>query len=158
MKNYFKYDFAGVGTLTLGEENGMLTDLHFERGSTLPRGEIFINETPLLSEAARQLGEYFEGRRKHFDLPLSLHGTPFQRSCWEALRRIPYGETRSYGDIARAVGSPRGFRAVGMANNRNPVAIIVPCHRVIGTDGKLTGFGGGLDVKAFLLAHEAKFR
>ena len=115
-----------------------------------------MSETPLLAEACRQLGEYFTGERKSFELQLAPKGTPFQLRCWEALLRIPYGATTTYGDIARAVGSPKGFRAVGLANNRNPIAIIIPCHRVIGSDGKLVGFGGGLDVKSFLLMHEAQ--
>ena len=98
-----------------------------------------------------ELHEYFAGQRRQFDFPLDLRGTDFQLACWHALIAIPYGETRSYGDIARAVGRPRGFRAVGMANNRNPAAIVVPCHRVIASDGTLCGFGGGLEMKRHLL-------
>ncbi len=101
-----------------------------------------------------ELHEYFAGQRRQFDFPLDLRGTDFQLQCWQALLAIPYGETRSYGDIARAVGRPRGFRAVGMANNRNPAAIVVPCHRVIASNGTLCGYGGGLDVKSHLLALE----
>ena len=156
MKCYAKYYFDGVGTLTLGEDDGKLTDLHFASSGTHPGGDLMMSETPLLAEACRQLGEYFTGDRKSFELPLAPKGTPFQLRCWEALLRIPYGATTTYGDIARAVGSPKGFRAVGLANNRNPIAIIIPCHRVIGSDGKLVGFGGGLDVKSFLLMHEAQ--
>lgn len=102
----------------------------------------------------RELEEYFAGERREFTFGLDLRGTDFQLACWRALLAIPYGETRSYGDIARAVGSPHGFRAVGMANNRNPVAIVVPCHRVIAADGTLCGYGGGLDVKRKLLELE----
>jgi O-6-methylguanine DNA methyltransferase len=102
----------------------------------------------------RQLEEYFAGQRRHFDFPLDLRGTSFQLACWQALLAIPYGETRSYADIARAVGRPQGFRAVGMANNRNPVAIVVPCHRVIASDGSLCGYGGGLEIKRKLLELE----
>ena len=102
----------------------------------------------------QQLREYFAGKRRDFNFALDLRGTDFQRACWRALVAIPYGETRSYADIARAVGRPQGFRAVGMANNRNPVAIIVPCHRVIASDGTLCGYGGGLDVKRKLLELE----
>lgn len=102
----------------------------------------------------RELEEYFSGRRREFSFPLDLRGTDFQVACWRALLAIPYGETRSYGDIARAVGQPKGFRAVGMANNRNPVAIVVPCHRVIASDGTLCGYGGGLDIKRKLLELE----
>ncbi len=102
----------------------------------------------------RELNEYFVGMRRVFTVPLDLRGTPFQLACWNALLAIPYGETRTYADIARAVGRPQGFRAVGLANNRNPVAIIVPCHRVIASDGTLCGYGGGLDVKRKLLELE----
>lgn len=109
---------------------------------------------PLLEQAAAQLDEYFAGTRREFALPLSLHGTPFQRRVWEALCRIPYGQTRTYGQIAAEVGSPRACRAVGMANNRNPVMIVVPCHRVIGAGGALVGYAGGLAVKKALLELE----
>jgi methylated-DNA-[protein]-cysteine S-methyltransferase len=102
----------------------------------------------------RELEEYFVARRRQFSFDLDLRGTDFQLACWRALLAIPYGETRSYADIAREVGCPRGFRAVGMANNRNPVAIVVPCHRVIGSDGSLAGYGGGLDIKRKLLELE----
>jgi O-6-methylguanine DNA methyltransferase len=101
-----------------------------------------------------QLKEYFSGARREFSLPLDLRGTDFQLTCWRALLAIPYGETRTYADIARAIGKPHAFRAVGMANNRNPVAIVVPCHRVIASDGSLCGYGGGLDVKRRLLELE----
>lgn len=107
-----------------------------------------------LSHYVRELEEYFAARRREFSFPLDLRGTDFQLACWRALIKIPYGETRSYADIARAVGRPQGFRAVGMANNRNPIAIVVPCHRVIASDGTLCGYGGGLDVKRKLLELE----
>ena len=109
---------------------------------------------PVLVKTERQLKEYFAGTRKHFDLRLDVAGTAFQRKVWNALLTIPFGETRSYGDIARQIGHPGAMRAVGAANGRNPVSIVAPCHRVIGSTGKLTGFGGGLDVKAQLLALE----
>ena len=102
----------------------------------------------------QQLEEYFAGERREFSFALDLRGTDFQLACWRALLAIPYGETRTYGDIARAVGKPQGFRAVGIANNRNPVAIVVPCHRVIASNGTLCGYGGGLDVKRKLLELE----
>lgn len=101
-----------------------------------------------------ELEEYFAGKRREFTFPLDLRGTDFQRACWDALLAIPYGETRTYADIARAVGKPNAFRAAGMANNRNPIAIVVPCHRVIASDGTLCGYGGGLDVKRKLLELE----
>jgi len=107
-----------------------------------------------LSRYTHELDQYFEGKRREFSFPLDLRGTDFQLACWRALLAIPYGETRSYADIARAVGSPQGFRAVGMANNRNPIAIVVPCHRVIASDGTLCGYGGGLDIKRKLLELE----
>ena len=108
---------------------------------------------PLL-EAKRQLREYFDGDRRDFDLPLAPVGSEFQRRVWDELRRIPYGETVSYGELARRIGRPTASRAVGAANGRNPLAIVVPCHRVIGSDGTLIGYGGGLPVKETLLAHE----
>lgn len=157
MKYFAEYSFDGVGRLLLGEEAGSITDLHFEKSGTRPRGSVMMKETEVLAKAGRQLGEYFRGERRVFSLPLALRGTPFQLRCWEALRAVPYGKTATYGDIARAAGSPKAFRAAGMANNRNPVAIIVPCHRIIGADGSLTGYGGGLEIKAFLLALEAKY-
>jgi methylated-DNA-[protein]-cysteine S-methyltransferase len=109
---------------------------------------------PRLRDAERQLTEYFSGRRTAFDLPLDCVGTPFQKSVWQALRTIPFGETRSYSEIARQIGRPRAVRAVGAANGRNPLSIVTPCHRVIGAAGQLTGFAGGLPAKAYLLAHE----
>lgn len=109
---------------------------------------------PILVETKRQLGEYFAGQRTAFDLPLDFHGTDFQKSVWAALLRIPFGETRTYADIARELDRPAAFRAVGAANGKNPISIVAPCHRVIGTDGTLTGFAGGLEGKAFLLELE----
>lgn len=107
-----------------------------------------------LQNAMKQLKEYFDGKRTAFDLKMKLHGTDFQKKVWTYLSEIPYGETRTYKDVAEAIGSPKGFRAVGMANNKNPIAIIYPCHRVIGADGKLVGYGGGLDIKEQLLRLE----
>jgi methylated-DNA-[protein]-cysteine S-methyltransferase len=114
------------------------------------------NDHPILLETERQLKQYFQGKRKSFSLELDLIGTKFQNDVWQALLAIPFGETRSYGQIARQLGNPQATRAVGAANGRNPVSIIVPCHRVIGASGKLTGFAGGLDVKAHLLGLESK--
>lgn len=113
---------------------------------------------PVLVETARQLAAYFAGTRHSFDLPLAPGGTPFQREVWAALDAIPYGETRSYADIARAIGRPAAVRAVGAANGRNPISIITPCHRVIGSNGALTGFAGGIEGKAWLLALEQAAR
>jgi methylated-DNA-[protein]-cysteine S-methyltransferase len=106
--------------------------------------------------AIRQLQEYFDGRRRTFEIPLALDGTDFQRRVWMALRDIPYAETVSYGAIAREIGNPKGVRAVGLANGHNPISIIVPCHRVIGSNGALTGYGGGIERKRWLLEHEAR--
>jgi methylated-DNA-[protein]-cysteine S-methyltransferase len=109
---------------------------------------------PLLLETERQLGEYFAGKRKTFSVPLDMRGTSFQKNVWHALLAIPFGETRSYGQLAKQLGNPQAMRAVGAANGRNPISIIVPCHRVIGSSGKLTGFAGGLETKAHLLSLE----
>lgn len=121
-------------------------------------GDVLENvmDSPTLAEAARQLDEYFAGERRSFDLPLVPKGTEFQKKVWNALREIPYGDTCTYGEIAAKIGNPKASRAVGMANNRNPLAIIVPCHRVIGANGSLTGYAGGLDMKKSLLDLERK--
>ena len=110
----------------------------------------------ILTKAETQLSQYFAGKRQHFDLPLDPQGTPFQRAVWDALLAIPFGETRTYGQLAKQLGNPNATRAVGAANGRNPIAIIVPCHRVVGSTGKLTGFAGGLHTKSFLLELEAR--
>jgi len=124
-------------------------DLRAERN-----GFKFELSATAMETCVQQMTEYFAGHRREFSFPLDLRGTDFQIACWRALLKIPYGETRTYADIARAVGSPQGFRAVGLANNRNPVAIVVPCHRVIASDGTLCGYGGGLDIKRKLLQLE----
>lgn len=155
MNSYFYYD-SELGRVGVAENGFALTHVQFEEEEPPLRGE--ERETPLLKEAAAQLKEYFAGLRKEFDLPLSPKGTDFQQKVWAALQRIPYGETRSYRQVAEAVGNPRGCRAVGMANNRNPISILIPCHRVIGKDGGLVGYGGGLDRKKWLLALEKEQR
>lgn len=119
---------------------------------------VSLDAHPVLAEAGRQLLEYLDGSRRHFDLPLSLHGTAFQQQVWQELGHIPYGETRSYGELAARLGDRRKARPVGGAAHRNPVAIIVPCHRLIGADGSLTGFGGGLPMKHALLELERRNR
>jgi O-6-methylguanine DNA methyltransferase len=118
------------------------------------KGVRFENSESEMRAYVRELDEYFSGGRRQFSVPLDLRGTEFQLACWKALIAIPYGETRTYADIARSVNRPTGFRAVGMANNRNPIAIVVPCHRVIASDGTLCGYGGGLDIKRKLLELE----
>ncbi|HEX3039731.1 MAG TPA: methylated-DNA--[protein]-cysteine S-methyltransferase [Caproiciproducens sp.] len=155
MKNAWCYDFP-VGTLVIAEDGAGITDI-FRADGIKPDG-LTEAETPMIKAAAKQLKEYFEGRRKKFELPLSLSGTDFQCSVWRALQAIPYGETRSYRQIAEQAGSPKACRAVGMANHCNPVMIVVPCHRVIGADGSMVGYGGGLEMKEFLLRLEKENR
>lgn len=113
------------------------------------------DQSPILDQVKRELDEYWDGKRTVFSVPLNAVGTPFQQKVWQALLTIGYGETRSYGEIAAQIGNPKACRAVGMANNRNPISIIIPCHRVIGSDGRLVGYGGGLDKKVWLLDFEA---
>jgi len=144
-----------IGKLELVEDGKGICRLSF--GFDHDTEDILIEETPLLQEGRHQLEEYFTGIRKEFALPLSLRGTEFQIRDWQALCKIPYGETRTYGEIAREIGCPKGSRAVGMANRNNPIAIIIPCHRVIGANGSLTGYAGknkALNIKEFLLKLE----
>ena len=143
-----------LGYMALGAEEGAIVRLYLPNSPT-PR--LMSRPTPLLEEGQRQLLEYLAGTRREFDLPLNPPGTPFQQKVWAALRDIPYGQTRSYRDVARAAGCPRGFRAVGMANHCNPIPIFIPCHRVVGSDGSLTGYAGGLELKKALLAIEGSF-
>ena len=144
-----------VGPLLIVASDQGLVRLEFDRDpEKVPANAIGSDEKT--APYVRQLEQYFRGERQRFDFALDLRGTEFQKRCWQALLEIPYGETRSYADIARAVGNPRGFRAVGMANNRNPIAIVVPCHRVLASDGTLCGYGGGLDVKQKLLELEKR--
>ncbi len=151
MKSVWMYETV-LGKVALAEENGKITHLFFG-GDQIP-GVMARRETVALKEAARQLSEYLQGERQAFDLPLAPAGTAFQTQVWEALRKIPYGETTSYGKLAAEIGKPGGARAVGMANNRNPIPVFIPCHRVVGADGSLTGYGGGLPIKEKLLALE----
>ena len=144
-----------VGKLWLEAEGDALTGLYFSE-ERCSGGE--AGESDVLDRAEAQLAEYFAGARRSFDLPLKPQGTPFQLADWKALEQIPYGETVSYGDIARAIGRPKACRAVGMANHANPISIIAPCHRVVGSNGRLTGYGGGLAVKQWLLEHEQKWK
>jgi methylated-DNA-[protein]-cysteine S-methyltransferase len=148
-----------IGPLTLVARDGVLTDLsmHEQRHSSPPPVDAITDDT-WFKDVAAQLDAYFVGDLTAFDLELNLIGTPFQRRVWARLCEIPYGETISYGELADRVGNPKASRAVGLANGRNPVAIIVPCHRVIGANGSLTGYGGGLERKTWLLDHESKHR
>ncbi|HXZ78797.1 MAG TPA: methylated-DNA--[protein]-cysteine S-methyltransferase [Terriglobales bacterium] len=152
---YYSTYASPIGLLLLGVSDRGLAYLEFaRRGNTAKKRPGWVESEEKTAPYREQLDGYFRGELKEFDIPLDLEGTEFQKRCWNALLRIPYGKTRSYAEIARAVGSPRGFRAVGMANHDNPVAIVVPCHRVITSDGKLGGYGGGLDVKEKLLKLE----
>jgi len=154
---YYCYLKTPIGDLLLAGEDATLSLVAFPEGSMRrdPEQDWIYNEKQF-ADARQQLTEYFAGERKEFDLPLSLAGTEFQLRVLEELRHIPYGETTSYGDIAARIGKPKAMRAVGAANGRNPIPIIVPCHRVIGRSGDLTGFGGGLDTKQALLQLEAE--
>lgn len=151
MKNVCFYKYP-VGTLGIEEENGSISRVFF--GDGVEKQGIVTAETPQIRKAATQLDEYFAGKRTSFDLELAPHGTEFQQSVWSALQEIPFGEVRSYKEIAEMVGSAKACRAVGMANNKNPIVIIIPCHRVIGADGSMTGYAGGLPVKEYLLKLE----
>ena len=156
-RHVYKNVPSPVGRLTLvATDDGLAAILWENDGPRRVQLNIEAEERghPVLVEAERQLEEYFAGRRKQFALTLDLSGTPFQRKVWSALLTIPFGETRSYRQIADQIGNPRAVRAVGAANGRNPVSIVTPCHRVVGSTGALTGFAGGLDVKARLLAFE----
>ena len=146
-----------VGQLTLVARDGKLSAILWEteRANRVRLGELHeANDSPVLLEAQRQLQEYFAGTRSQFTLELDFSGTGFQKQVWQALLTIPFGETRSYSQIAQQIGNPRAVRAVGAANGRNPISIIAPCHRVIGASGELTGFAGGLQAKQYLLALE----
>jgi methylated-DNA-[protein]-cysteine S-methyltransferase len=152
-----------IGPLTLVAAGGALAGVYMDAQRHLP--DTVAQAAPAsqdgpdaapLAAAARQLAEYFAGQRTEFDLPLEMAGTDFQRRVWAALRQIPYGETVSYGELARGIGKASASRAVGLANGKNPFAVVVPCHRVVGSDGSLTGYGGGLDRKRFLLALEQR--
>lgn len=144
--------------LVIGVSDKGLAIIEFDQGG-FPKGRLarsahWEESASKTAPVIRELEEYFDGTRREFTVPLDLQGTDFQKKCWRALLKIPYGKTRSYGEIARSVGCPQGFRAVGMANHDNPVPIIVPCHRVIASNGKLAGFGGGLELKRKLLELE----
>ena len=145
---------APVGELVITYQDGAVIARKRADATALPEDA----PNALTEAVCQQLDEYFAGTRTAFDFPLRLQGTPFQEKVWAALRDIPYGETRSYQQIAQAIGQPKACRAVGMANHRNPIYIVVPCHRVVGANGALTGYGGGLDMKKALLELEARQR
>lgn len=148
--DYFYYE-SPIGILRIEEESGAICGINTVAERTEEDG---ARETELIRKAHSQLKEYFAGVHTVFDLPVAQRGTPFQQKVWAELQKIPYGETRTYAEIAAGVGNPKACRAVGGANHRNRILIVVPCHRVIGADGSLTGFGAGMDVKKFLLERE----
>jgi methylated-DNA-[protein]-cysteine S-methyltransferase len=155
--NSFTYVDSPIGPLLLKTDGAVLVGVYMDVANREPRdldGWVLDADAGPLPETARQLEEYFNGTRREFKLPIRMQGTEFQQRAWRSLLEIPYGETRSYGEQARRIGNPNASRAVGLANGRNPIPIVVPCHRIIGADGSLTGFGGGLERKRWLLAHE----
>jgi methylated-DNA-[protein]-cysteine S-methyltransferase len=143
-----------LGPIKISEVDGFITELLFVKDTNEISGK---QKTPLLEEAEKQIKEYLDGTSRRFDLPLAAKGSEFQKTVWEALHRIPYGETRSYKQIATMIGRPDAARAVGMANGKNPILIITPCHRVVGSDGKLTGYAAGLEIKEHLLELEVTY-
>jgi methylated-DNA-[protein]-cysteine S-methyltransferase len=156
MTHYSTVDSPLGEVLLIGDEDG-LVGLYLSTGKHVVQApRIARRDDAALADVREQLDEYFAGKRTEFDVRLNAHGTPFQLRVWQALREIPFGETASYGQQALRVGEPGAARAVGLANGRNPISIIVPCHRVVGANGSLTGYGGGLPAKRWLLDHEAK--
>lgn len=151
MKNIFFYD-TKIGRIAIMDNGKEITYMEVSDNTNLK--DLNVCETELIKEAARQLNEYLNGSRTQFKLPLNPQGTEFQKKVWNALCNIPYGETRSYKQVAEAIGNPKASRAIGMANNKNPIMIFIPCHRVIGSNGKLVGYAGGLDMKEKLLQIE----
>ena len=153
---FYSYIESPLGDLLVVRDDAGITGLYLPTGRhAVQRHPEWTRDDSAFEDARTQLREYFAGERTVFDLPLNPHGTAFQTKVWLALREIPYGETASYGETAAAIGAPTASRAVGLANGQNPISIIVPCHRVIGANGSLTGYGGGLDAKRWLLGHEA---
>jgi methylated-DNA-[protein]-cysteine S-methyltransferase len=156
---FFSKVESPVGPLTLVAEGDDLVGVYFANAAVAAAPpSSWVRDDRRLRAAAVQLGEYFAGRRTSFELPLAPRGTPFQRAVWSALQDIPFGETASYGELARAIGKPAASRAVGAANGKNPLSIVIPCHRVIGADGSMTGYGGEISRKRTLLALEARVR
>jgi methylated-DNA-[protein]-cysteine S-methyltransferase len=147
-KKCYYYD-TKIGMIGIVEENNLIVEILFGK-----KEDIIIEETSLIKETYHQIKEYLDGKRRMFDVPIKYDGTTFQKNVWGALYNIPYGQTVSYGDIARKINNPAAVRAVGMTCHNNPIPIIIPCHRVIGKNGKLTGFGGGLEIKEELLRIE----
>ena len=153
MQLYFSE--TSLGKIGIAEQDGNIVQVYF--GTEVIPSEVEIIETALLAAAFSQLNAYLAGKLQQFSLPLALHGTDFQQTVWQALCKIPYSKTASYKEIAVAIGNPKAVRAVGMANNKNPLPIFIPCHRVIGSNGKLVGYGGGLQMKQCLLDLEKQY-
>ncbi len=153
---YKKCMQSPVGEIVIIEDKGKIVEIDIAKNNKLDNIE--EKDTELLLQTEKQLKEYFEGKRFDFEIPLNPTGTEFMQSVWKALEQIPYGETRTYKEIADAVGNPKASRAVGMANHRNPIPIIIPCHRVIGSNNKLVGYGLGLDMKQYLLELEKEYK
>ncbi len=157
MTTYYTYTESPIGSLLLAGDGENLHTLGFPSGKKRLRHEDgWIEDAAPFARVKEQLRTYFAGERRHFDLSLAPRGTEFQQQVWSALRHIPYGETRSYKGLAKAIGNEKATQAVGAANGRNPIPVIIPCHRVIGANGDLTGFGGGLETKRFLLDLESR--
>ncbi|MHC1720427.1 MAG: methylated-DNA--[protein]-cysteine S-methyltransferase [Clostridiaceae bacterium] len=152
MENIFFYE-TSIGKVMFADDGYSITKLYYRDKGPIDKEHV-IKETELIKKAYGELVEYLEGKRKSFDIPLAPKGTEFQMNVWKALQEIPYGETRTYKEIAETIGNPKACRAVGLSNNRNPISIIIPCHRVIGSNGKLVGYAGGLEVKEYLLKLE----
>lgn len=153
MSNSFYFD-SPVGVLLIKEVENKLSEIQFCDEIPQPNADAFVPKTELLLECKRQLEEYFQGKRRNFELPLHLGGTQFQQDAWQALTTIPYGQAASYKDMAEKIGRPKAMRAIGNANHNNPIPIVIPCHRVIGANGKMVGYGGGIWRKEWLLSHE----
>lgn len=153
-ESYFKNYETKLGKIQIIQEGEYIVGVYFLSNNTNKEKGKKEKETDLIKETYQQILEYLEGNRKEFTIPILLKGTTFRKKVWEALQTIPYGETRTYGEIAKQIGKEKASRAVGMANHDNPISILVPCHRVIGKNGKLVGYAGGLDNKAFLLQLE----
>ena len=156
MDRLFYYD-TKIGRLGIREDGESITHIYFREPNVeveIEQNRLLLEESDLIKMAYIQLSEYIEGQRKQFDLPLDPKGTEFQRKVWKELTKIPYGETRSYKEVAIAIGNEKASRAIGMANNKNPIPIVIPCHRVVGSNKKLVGYAGGLDLKEKLLSLE----
>lgn len=149
--SYLNYFSSPLGLLAIESDGQGISGLSFK-----DKVEKQEHHSPLLDHCKEELAAYFKGELKEFTVPLSLQGTPFQRKVWQALKKIAYGQTATYGEIARMIGNPQAVRAVGGANNKNRVAIIIPCHRIVGSKGQLTGYAGGLERKKWLLMHESR--